>query len=110
MRVDTTRPQRKRGGDTRVRPRPVVSEPISDGRVAMGRLAVAATVVAWLSYFIFWLTREFVDGGAVSTRSKVEAMIYLVVVTLLTASAVAYLVCRLGFFYRTREHARTPRA
>jgi EAL domain-containing protein (putative c-di-GMP-specific phosphodiesterase class I)/cellulose synthase/poly-beta-1,6-N-acetylglucosamine synthase-like glycosyltransferase len=89
---------------------PVVSDPISDRRVAMGRLAVVATVVAWLSYFIFWLTREFVDGGAVSTRSKVEAMIYLVVVTLLTASSLAYLVCRLGFFYRTREHARTPRA
>jgi EAL domain-containing protein (putative c-di-GMP-specific phosphodiesterase class I)/cellulose synthase/poly-beta-1,6-N-acetylglucosamine synthase-like glycosyltransferase len=89
---------------------PVVSDPISDRRVAMGRLAVVATVVAWLSYFIFWLAREFISGGAVSTRSKVEAFTYLIVVTLLTASSLSYLVCRLGFFYRTREHARVPRA
>src|ERR1700677_776925 len=110
MRADTTRPQRKSGGDTRVRPMPVVSDPLTHRRVAMGRLAVVATVVAWISYFIFWLSREFIDGGAVSTRSKVEALTYLVVMTLLTASSLAYLVCRLGFFYRTREHVRTPRA
>ena len=43
-------------------------------------------------------------------RSKVEAVVYLVVVTLLTASALAYLICRLGFFYRGRDHRRVPRA
>ena len=89
---------------------PVVSDPISDRRVAMGRLAVVTTVVAWIIYCIFWLSREFIDGGAVSTRSKVEAFTYLIVVTLLTASSLSYLVCRLGFFYRTRDHVRVPRA
>lgn len=76
----------------------------------MGRLALVATVLAWTVYFIFWLYREFIDGGAVSTRSKVEALLYLAMVTLLTASAMAYLVCRLGFFYRNRDHRRVPRA
>jgi cellulose synthase/poly-beta-1,6-N-acetylglucosamine synthase-like glycosyltransferase len=40
----------------------------------------------------------------------VEAGVYLLVMSLLTASALAYLVCRLGAMYRSREHRRVPRA
>ena len=35
---------------------------------------------------------------------------YLVIVTVLTASSLAYLLSRLGFFYRTRSHHRASRA
>src|SRR6202044_1546401 len=35
---------------------------------------------------------------------------YLLIVTLLTVSAVAYLLARLGFMYRTRTHHRATRA
>ncbi len=87
-----------------------MAPPISEARVALGRLAVVATVVAWLSYFVTWLIGEFISSHGQSTRYKVEAFVYLVVVTLLTASALAYLCCRLGYFYRSRDHQRVPRA
>ena len=37
-------------------------------------------------------------------------MLYLLIVTMLTVSALAYLLSRLGFFYRTRTHHRASRA
>ena len=45
--------------------------------------------------------------GAVA---RAEEILYLVIVTLLTVSALAYLLTRLGFFYRTRSHHRASRA
>jgi EAL domain-containing protein (putative c-di-GMP-specific phosphodiesterase class I)/cellulose synthase/poly-beta-1,6-N-acetylglucosamine synthase-like glycosyltransferase len=84
--------------------------PISEGRIAIGRLAVVITAVAWVAYLITWFIGEFISSHGVTARYKAEAVVYLVVVTLLTMSALAYLCCRLGFFYRSREHQRTPRA
>ncbi len=103
---------RRRGAwhDRRTLPLPTLADPISDRRVAAGRLAVVATVVAWVAYAIAWVTVEFINGGAVTTKGKVEAFIYLIVVTMLDASSLAYLVSRLGYFYRIREHRRVPRA
>jgi EAL domain-containing protein (putative c-di-GMP-specific phosphodiesterase class I)/cellulose synthase/poly-beta-1,6-N-acetylglucosamine synthase-like glycosyltransferase len=76
----------------------------------MGRVAVVATVLAWVTYVVLWTSDQFIGGAAATTRSKVEAFAYLAIVTMLTASSLAYLVCRLGFFYRTRDHVRVPRA
>src|SRR5262249_23122247 len=45
-----------------------------------------------------------------SIRYAADAVIYLTVVTLLTASALAYLVARLGFAHRARRHERVPRS
>ncbi len=43
-------------------------------------------------------------------RGTVEAVVYMLLVTLLTASAVAYLLARLGHLQRVRGHRRVPRA
>jgi hypothetical protein len=40
---------------------------------------------------------------------RAESVLYLLIVTLLTVSALAYLLSRLGFFYRTRTHHRASR-
>ncbi len=102
--------RRQWGGDRRERPSSILPPPISERRVALARVAIVATVLAWVGYFVSWLDSEFIAGGASSTRLGVEAVIYLVVVTLLTASALAYLICRLGYLLRSRGHRRVPRA
>jgi EAL domain-containing protein (putative c-di-GMP-specific phosphodiesterase class I)/cellulose synthase/poly-beta-1,6-N-acetylglucosamine synthase-like glycosyltransferase len=102
--------RRQWGGDRRRDPLSALPPYISESRVNVGRLVVVITIAAWLAYFGTWLVVEFISPQRASSRSRVEAIAYLLVVTLLTASAVAYLVCRLGFFYRSRDHQRVPKA
>ncbi len=89
---------------------PVVPRPVSDRRIAMTRLAIIVTVTAWIAYFVTWLLNDFLNAQFASTRSRAEAIIYLLIITMLTASALAYLLSRLGFCYRTRSHHRASRA
>ena len=76
----------------------------------MGRLAVIVTVTAWLGYLITWFSEDFFHPGYEATVDRAEAVLYLFIVTLLTVSALAQLLSRLGFFYRTRTHHRASRA
>ena len=116
-----TEPRRGRGGGTRGRRRqwghdrrthalPVVAPPVSDRRVAMGRLAIMVTVTAWVGYFVWWLLKDLLNHQYSGAVDRVESILYLLIVTLLTASSLAYLLSRLGFCYRTRSHHRTSRA
>ena len=91
-------------------PLPVVAVPVSDRRITIARLAIVLTVVAWMTYVTLTIIEQFVEGRASSARLAIEAIVYLVVVTALTASAMAYLITRIGFFYRSRAHHRAPRA
>ena len=88
----------------------MVPEPVSDRRIALARLAIIVTVSAWLGYFFTWLVRDLLNPIYSSAISRTESVTYLVIVTVLTASALAYLLSRLGFFYRTRSHHRASRA
>ena len=88
----------------------MVAAPVSDRRIRMARLAIVVTVSAWIVYVTETIIQQFVEGQASSARLVIEAIVYLVVVTALTASAMAYLITRIGFFYRSRAHRRAPRA
>ena len=104
-------PGRKQwGGDRRTRAMPIVPQPVSDSRVAMARLAIIVTVTAWVAYLITWCFQDFFHPGYETAVDRAEAILYLILVTLLTASSLAFLISRLGFFYRTRTHHRTSRA
>jgi EAL domain-containing protein (putative c-di-GMP-specific phosphodiesterase class I)/cellulose synthase/poly-beta-1,6-N-acetylglucosamine synthase-like glycosyltransferase len=105
-------PRRKRqwGSDRRTQPLPTVPPPVSERRIRVGRLAIVLTVSAWVAYICLMIFQQFVEGRANSARLVVEAIVYMVVVTALTASAMAYLITRIGFFYRSRAHRRAPRA
>ena len=105
-----TRRRRQWGSDRRDEPLPTVPPPVSDRRIRMGRLAIVLTVSAWFAYLCFTIFRQFIEGSADSARLVIEAIVYMVVVTALTASAMAYLITRIGFFYRSRVHRRAPRA
>jgi cellulose synthase (UDP-forming) len=98
------------GRDKRSLPTSPVVPRVSDARVAVGRMLVVGTVLAWLTYLGTWLAEQFISGGHHTARGRVEAVVYLITVSFLTASALAYLTCRLGFFYRARDHRRMPRA
>jgi cellulose synthase/poly-beta-1,6-N-acetylglucosamine synthase-like glycosyltransferase/chitodextrinase len=86
-----------------------VPKPVSDGRVAMGRLAIIVTVTAWVAYVVQWFFADFFHPGYETAVARTEEVLYLMIVTLLTVSALAYLLSRLGFFYRTRTHHRAAR-
>ena len=88
----------------------MVPQPVSDRRVAMARLAIIVTVTAWLGYLITWFFDDFFHPGYETAVDRAESVLYLLIVSLLTVSALAYLLSRLGFFYRTRTHHRASRA
>src|SRR5580698_10473062 len=101
--------RRQWGSDRRSQALPVVPKPVSDRRVALGRLAIIVTVSAWLAYVVDWFFADFFHPGYETAVARTEAVLYLLIVTLLTVSALAYLLSRLGYFYRTRTHHRATR-
>jgi EAL domain-containing protein (putative c-di-GMP-specific phosphodiesterase class I)/cellulose synthase/poly-beta-1,6-N-acetylglucosamine synthase-like glycosyltransferase len=109
--VDQRRPeaQRQWGADRRSAPHPLVAPPVSEGRIARGRLAIVITITVWACYIVYTVIEQFIAGRATTARLAVEAIVYMIVVTGLAASATAYLITRIGFFYRSRAHHRAPR-
>ncbi|MET0491762.1 MAG: glycosyltransferase family 2 protein, partial [Actinoplanes sp.] len=109
--VDQRMPDTRRqwGADRRTTPHPLVPAPVSEGRIARGRLAIVLTITVWACYLIGTIIQQFIAGHADSARLIIEAIVYMVVVTGLAASATAYLITRIGFFYRSRAHHRAPR-
>ena len=86
-----------------------IMHPVPTRRAMSGaRFALFLTVAAWLAY-IGEQVRRYVDSPF-GVRGTIEAVVYLVLVTLLTSSAVAYLLARLGHLQRVRAHRRVPRA
>jgi EAL domain-containing protein (putative c-di-GMP-specific phosphodiesterase class I)/cellulose synthase/poly-beta-1,6-N-acetylglucosamine synthase-like glycosyltransferase len=102
--------RRQWGSDRRREPLPLVPPKVSEGRMAIGRLAIVLTVSAWAVYVAFTIEQQFIVGKADSARLVIEAIVYLSMVTGLATSAVAYLITRIGFFYRSRAHTRASRA
>lgn len=78
--------------------------------VALGRLAMLATVSCWAVYVVTTVLRELVENDDFDLRFTLELVSYLVVVTFLTFSALMYLIARQGALYRFRDHRRVPRA
>jgi cellulose synthase/poly-beta-1,6-N-acetylglucosamine synthase-like glycosyltransferase len=104
------RVRRQWGADNRVKPLPAVPAPVGDRTISNARLAIVVAALAWLVYVSSVVLNQFILGGAQSRQFALEAVFYLVVVTLLAGSSIAYLSTRLGFFYRIRSHKRVPRA
>ncbi|MGY1721436.1 glycosyltransferase family 2 protein [Blastococcus sp. SYSU DS0533] len=110
--ADPRRPDVRRqwGSDRRREPLPLVPAKVSERRMAIGRLAIVLTVSAWAAYVAFTIEQQFIEGKADSARLVIEAIVYLLLITGLATSAMAYLITRIGFFYRSRAHTRAPRA
>jgi EAL domain-containing protein (putative c-di-GMP-specific phosphodiesterase class I)/cellulose synthase/poly-beta-1,6-N-acetylglucosamine synthase-like glycosyltransferase len=109
--VEQHRPDAPRqwGADRRSAPHPMIPPPVSEGRIARGRLAIVLTIAVWACYIAYTVFEQFIVGKASSPKLVVEAIVYMLVVTALMGSAMAYLITRIGFFYRSRAHHRAPR-
>jgi EAL domain-containing protein (putative c-di-GMP-specific phosphodiesterase class I)/cellulose synthase/poly-beta-1,6-N-acetylglucosamine synthase-like glycosyltransferase len=101
--------QRQWGADRRTEPHPIVPPPVSEGRITRGRLAIVVTITVWACYITYTIIQQFIAGHASTARLAVEAIVYMLVITGLAASAIAYLITRIGYFYRGRNHQRAPR-
>jgi cellulose synthase/poly-beta-1,6-N-acetylglucosamine synthase-like glycosyltransferase len=97
------------GADRRKEPLPACPAPATDGDVAWARAAITATLGLLIAYLVTTSLGQVLAGGSDVNRLG-ETVSYLVLVTLLALSATAYLLARLGAFYRSRTHRRTPRA
>jgi EAL domain-containing protein (putative c-di-GMP-specific phosphodiesterase class I)/cellulose synthase/poly-beta-1,6-N-acetylglucosamine synthase-like glycosyltransferase len=76
----------------------------------MARVAIVVTVVAWVGYAATWVFDDLLSRSQSGATARTEAIVYLLIVTALSASTVAYLLSRLGFLYRARAHHRATRA
>ncbi|WP_430869122.1 glycosyltransferase family 2 protein [Demequina aurantiaca] len=95
------------------RPRPPLSiqeKPASTGATWLGGLAMAVTVVAWAAYLIQSVVSQFIDNGINDSQFIIQTVLYVSIMTLLIFSAFMYLLARQGALYRSRTHARVPRA
>ncbi|HAQ58965.1 MAG TPA: glycosyltransferase, partial [Microbacterium sp.] len=101
--------RRQWGAEKRLRPLPSIHARPSDRKVILGRLAIIATIVFWMTYVIYTVVRQFLTYGTESFRFTTEAVSYLVVVTFLTFSALMYLVARQGALQRFASHTRVAR-
>lgn len=86
---------------------PVVARPVSDRRLAKGRLPIMLTVTAWTRYFVWWLLKDQLNQQYSGTVDRAESIMYLLIVTVQTASSLAYLLSRLSFDAAYREGAGT---
>jgi cellulose synthase/poly-beta-1,6-N-acetylglucosamine synthase-like glycosyltransferase len=102
-------PRRQWGADTNKDPMPQVPRIAGDWTMAVGRAAVVFTVAAWIALVVSVVNGQVIEGVA-GHASLTETVGFLTAVSLLAASAIAYLFGRLGFYYRTKEGRRTPRA
>ena len=101
--------RRQWGADSHKDPMPAVPRIAGDWSMAFGRAAVVLTVAAWLALVVTVLNGQIIEGVS-GHASLLETIGFLVAVSLLAASATAYLFGRLGFYYRARQHRRLPRA
>lgn len=73
--------------------------------MALGQLAIVVTVVGWIGFVLLTLSRTPL-GGAGREPLNVGIIGYVVIMSLLACSALAYLITRLGYYSRTRTHRR----
>lgn len=103
-------PRRQWGAERSAEPLSIVHGRPSNAKITLGRLAILVTIVSWAMYVVTTVFREFVETPSPSFRFTIEAIVYVLVVTALTFSALMHLIARQGALYRFRDHNRLPRA
>jgi cellulose synthase/poly-beta-1,6-N-acetylglucosamine synthase-like glycosyltransferase len=76
----------------------------------IGQLAIVVTVVGWVLFVVLTLTRSSIGGAPDRPALDTATIGYLVLMSLLACSALAYLTTRLGYYSRARRHRRATRA
>ena len=76
----------------------------------IGQLAIVVTVLGWILFVFITLTSSSVGGAPDRPPLDIATIGYLVIMSLLACSALAYLTTRLGYYSRARSHRRATRA
>lgn len=103
------KPKRQWGSDRRAA-LPVVAPPVSESTMLIGQLAIAVTVIGWALFVVLTLTNSSIGGTSDAPALDLATIGYLVIMSLLACSALAYLTTRLGYYSRARSHRRATRA
>jgi cellulose synthase (UDP-forming) len=101
--------KRQWGAEHRLHPLSMLHDKPSTRRMTLSRLAIVATVMLWSLYIISTILRQFFEGPQ-SFEFTMQAFGYALIVTLLTFSALMYLIARQGALQRFDKHVRVPRA
>jgi len=109
-RIAAPKRRRQLGAERNTTPLPTVHAKPTDAQVALGPIAIAVTIAAWVIYVTYTIIRQFVNSDGETFRFTVEAISYVVVVTFLSFSALMYLLARQGAMLAFRDHVRVPRA
>lgn len=112
MPASATTPTRRRqwGTERSAEPLPRAHARPSDRKLALGRIAIIATVLAWLAYLVTTVLRDALGEQAMGYRYTLELVSYVLVLSFLTFSSLMYLVARQGALEQFRTHHRIPRA
>lgn len=103
--------RRRQWGSERPRPPlPAVERPVSPAATWLGGLAIALTILFWLGYLQRTVLTDILNGGLSDSGFILQLSAYVLVMTLLTFSALMYLIARQGSLFRARAHQRVPRA
>ncbi len=102
--------RRQWGAERSTAPLPILHARPAARRVSTTRIGVVIVVLSWAMYIITTVLRMLLEDDFTRLRVTLEAGVYLIIVTLLSFSALMYLVSRLGAQQRFRDHRRTPRA
>lgn len=101
--------RRQWGAEKQTQPLPTLHQKPSSIKITLSRLAVVSTIIFWLIYFVYTIIKQFFVGPS-SFEFTMQAMSYLVLVTVLTFSALLYLIMRQGAYQRFAKHLRVPKA
>jgi cellulose synthase/poly-beta-1,6-N-acetylglucosamine synthase-like glycosyltransferase len=87
---------------------PAMSPAPSRRALSSARFAIFFTFAAWVAFGVDQASR--LTQSQFGLRIALDTAVYITIVTLLTLSAGAHLLTRLGHLYRSRDHERVPRA
>lgn len=101
--------RRQFGTENRTEPLPIIHPAPSTAKVVASRIAILATILVWIVYLVSTIMRQLFDNEH-NFNFVLQTYFYLLVVTLLTFSALMYLIARQGAFQRFIKHKRVPKA
>ncbi len=99
--------RRQMGAEKNTDSLPIMHDKPSDFAIAYSRIAIVLTIVFWLMYITSVILRQLIDGPQ-SYNFTTEVFGYSLIVTLLTLSALTYLITRQGALQNFKKHVRTP--
>ena len=105
----TSKVKREFGTETCTTPLSIIHDKPTSTKIVFSRIAIVLTIGFWVLYVISTIIRQFFEGAS-TFQFTMEAFGYLIIVTVLTFSALLYLIERQGAFQRFNKHVRVPRA